>query len=73
MRSGDGAHDGLDAASARYVDPMEASVAGPTKLIRTAFGNAIAIAYLPRLTEAALTDVPEPHEGSPLKPRGFER
>jgi chaperonin GroEL len=62
MRTGTGAF-GFDAATGRYVDLIEAGIVDPTKVVRTALENAVSVAGILLLTDAVLTDVPEPkHE-----------
>jgi chaperonin GroEL len=65
MRHGTGAF-GFDAASGRYVDLIEAGILDPTKVLRTALENAVSVAGTLLLTEATLTELPEPKaEASP--------
>jgi chaperonin GroEL len=59
MRSGSGAH-GIDASTGRYVDLIDAGIIDATKVIRTALENAVSVAGTLLLTEATLTDLPEP-------------
>jgi chaperonin GroEL len=59
MRAGSGA-TGFDAATGRYVDLMEAGIIDATKVARIALENAVSVASILLLTEATLTDVPEP-------------
>jgi chaperonin GroEL len=59
MRGGSGAQ-GLDAASGTYVDLMEAGIVDATKVVRLALENAVSVASTLLLTEATLTEVPEP-------------
>jgi chaperonin GroEL len=62
MRAGTGAF-GFDASRLRYVDLIEEGIVDPTKVVRTALENAVSVAGILLLTEATLTDVPEPkHE-----------
>jgi chaperonin GroEL len=62
MRSGTGAF-GFDASRGEYVDLVEAGIIDPTKVVRVALENAVSVAGVLLLTEATLTDVPEPkHE-----------
>lgn len=51
---------GLDAATGRYVDLVEAGIIDPTKVVRIALENAVSVASVLLLTEATLTDLPEP-------------
>ncbi|HET7699009.1 MAG TPA: chaperonin GroEL [Vicinamibacterales bacterium] len=59
MRSGTG-NFGFDAAAGRYVDLVEAGIIDPTKVVRLALENAASTAGVLLLTEATLTDVPDP-------------
>jgi chaperonin GroEL len=59
MRSGTG-HVGFDAARQQYVDLFEAGIVDPTKVVRVALENAVSAASLLLLSEATLTEVPEP-------------
>jgi chaperonin GroEL len=58
MRAGAG-NTGFDAAKGQYVDLMEAGIIDPTKVVRVALENAVSVASLLLLAEAALTEVPE--------------
>ena len=55
-----GGHTGLNAAKGDYVDLYEAGIVDPTKVVRTALENAVSVASVLLLTEATLTEVPEP-------------
>ncbi|HSQ24232.1 MAG TPA: chaperonin GroEL [Pyrinomonadaceae bacterium] len=59
MRRGSG-NFGFDAACGKYVDLMEAGIIDPTKVVRIALENAVSVASVLLLTEATLTEVPEP-------------
>jgi chaperonin GroEL len=59
MRTGAGAM-GYDASCGRYVDLFEAGIVDPTKVVRIALENAVSVASVLLLTEATLTEVPEP-------------
>jgi chaperonin GroEL len=59
MRLGTGNY-GFDAARSEYVDLIEAGIIDPTKVVRVALENAISVASVLLLTEATLTEVPEP-------------
>ena len=59
MRSGSG-NFGFDAARNTYVDLVEAGIIDPTKVVRVGLENAVSIASVLLLTEATLTEVPEP-------------
>jgi chaperonin GroEL len=61
MRSGSGAF-GFDASCGKYVDLIDAGIIDPTKVVRTALENAVSAAGVLLLTEATLTDVPEPKQ-----------
>ena len=70
MRSGKGNY-GFDAARCTYVVLIEAGIIDPTKVVRIALENAVSVAGVLLLTEATMTDIPEP----PVKEvaaRGFE-
>ena len=51
---------GYDAALKRYVDLIEAGIIDPTKVVRLALENAVSVASTLLLTEATMTEVPEP-------------
>jgi chaperonin GroEL len=59
MRTGTG-HVGFDAARHKYVDLFEAGIVDPTKVVRVGLENAVSAASLLLLSEATLTEVPEP-------------
>jgi chaperonin GroEL len=59
MRAGSG-NRGFDAARGQYVDLMKAGIIDPTKVVRLALENAVSVASVLLLTEATLTEVPEP-------------
>ena len=59
MRNGS-ANFGFDASKGEYVDLMTAGIIDPTKVARTALENAVSVAGVLLLTEATLTEVPEP-------------
>jgi chaperonin GroEL len=59
MRAGTG-NLGLDARSGQYVDLVASGIIDPTKVVRIALENAVSIAGVLLLTEATLTEVPEP-------------
>jgi chaperonin GroEL len=61
MRKGVG-NLGFDAARKEYVDLVEAGIIDPTKVVRIALENAVSVASVLLLTEATLTEVPEPKE-----------
>jgi chaperonin GroEL len=51
---------GFDAARAEYVDLFKAGIIDPTKVVRVALENAVSVASTLLLTEATLTEIPEP-------------
>jgi chaperonin GroEL len=51
---------GFDAARKQYVDLVEAGIIDPTKVARVALENAVSIASVLLLTEATMTEIPEP-------------
>jgi chaperonin GroEL len=51
---------GLNAATGQYVDLLEAGIVDATKVVRTALENAVSVASILLLTEATLTELPEP-------------
>jgi chaperonin GroEL len=61
MRKGIG-NLGFDAARKEYVDLVEAGIIDPTKVVRIAMENAVSVASVLLLTEATLTEVPEPKD-----------
>jgi chaperonin GroEL len=56
---------GLNAATGEYVDLLAAGIIDPTKVVRTALENAVSVASLLLLTEATMTEVPEPPKAAP--------
>ena len=64
MRSGSGAY-GFDAGRGTYVDLVDAGIIDPTKVVRIALENAVSVAGVLLLTEATLTEVPEPKRETP--------
>ncbi|HET7885783.1 MAG TPA: chaperonin GroEL [Bradyrhizobium sp.] len=65
MLGGEG-NFGFDAARKQYVDLVEAGIVDPAKVVRTALENAISVAGILLLTEATMTEIPEPkRERSP--------
>jgi chaperonin GroEL len=63
MRSSTG-NRGFDAARGEYVDLVEAGIIDPTKVVRMALENAVSVASVLLLTEATLTEIPEPKDES---------
>jgi chaperonin GroEL len=62
MRNGVG-NCGFDAAKGEYVDLVKTGIIDPTKVVRTALENAVSVAGVLLLTEATLTELPEPKNG----------
>ena len=61
MRAGTGNY-GFDAATGQYVDLVNAGIIDPTKVVRLALENAVSVAGILLLTEATMTEIPEPKE-----------
>lgn len=61
MRSGSGSV-GFDAARKEFVDLLEAGIVDPAKVVRLALENAVSVASVLLLTEATMTEKPEPRE-----------
>jgi len=59
MRTGTG-NFGFDAAAGTYLDLVEAGIVDPTKVVRLALENAVSVAGVLLLTEATMTEAPEP-------------
>ncbi|CAG0948155.1 MAG: chaperonin GroEL [Rhizobiaceae bacterium] len=51
---------GFDAGRKQYVDLVEAGIIDPTKVVRIALENAVSVASTLLLTEATMTEIPEP-------------
>ena len=64
MRDGKG-NFGFDAAAGRYVDLVDAGIIDPMKVVRLALENAVSVAGVLLLTEATMTEIPEPKEQTP--------
>ncbi len=62
---------GLDAAQGKYVDLVDSGIIDPTKVVRVALENAVSVAGTLLLTEATLTEVPEPKAEVPV-PAGMD-
>lgn len=56
---------GFDAAHQEYVDLFEAGIVDPTKVIRICLENAVSVASVLLLTEATMTEIPEPAAAAP--------
>jgi chaperonin GroEL len=61
MAGGEG-NFGFDAARKQYVDLIEAGIVDPTKVVRIALENAVSVASVLLLTEATMTEIPEPRK-----------
>jgi chaperonin GroEL len=59
MRNGKGNY-GFDASNGSYVDLVEGGIIDPTKVVRIALENAVSVASVLLLTEATMTELPEP-------------
>ena len=51
---------GFDASRKAYVDLVEAGIVDPAKVVRIALENAVSVASVLLLTEATMTEIPEP-------------
>ena len=51
---------GFDASTGKYVNLVESGIIDPTKVVRLALENAVSVAGILLLTEATMTDIPEP-------------
>ncbi len=67
MAAGQG-NFGFDASRKEYVDLMEAGIIDPTKVVRVALENAVSVASVLLLTEATMTEIPEPRKERALEP-----
>jgi chaperonin GroEL len=67
MVAGDGIQ-GFDASRNQYVDFYEAGIVDPTKVVRVALENAVSVASVLLLTEATMTNIPEPPPAAPAAP-----
>jgi chaperonin GroEL len=56
----------FNAQTEHYVNLAQAGVIDPTKVVRSAIQNAASIASLLLTTEAVISQIPEPHQNSPL-------
>lgn len=56
---------GFDAATKEYVDLLKEGIIDPTKVVRIALENAVSVAGTLLLTEATMTDIPEPEKPTP--------
>jgi len=64
MRAGTGNY-GFDAAKGVYCDLVEAGIIDPTKVVRLALENAVSVAGVLLLSEATMTEPPEPTRPEP--------
>jgi chaperonin GroEL len=67
MRAGTGTF-GFDAARGTYCDLVDAGIIDPTKVLRMALENAVSVAGVLLLSEATMTEPPEPPAKSPAEP-----
>ncbi len=67
MRGGSGNY-GLDASKGVYGDLVEAGIVDPTKVLRIALENAVSVASVLLLTEATMTELPEPKKEHAAEP-----
>ena len=59
---------GFDAARKAYVDLVEAGIIDPTKVVHIALENAVSVASVLLLTEATMTELPEPKKDQAAQP-----
>jgi chaperonin GroEL len=62
------ANYGFDAGQKQYVDLVEAGIIDPTKVVRIALENAVSVASVLLLTEATMTEIPEPKKDQIAQP-----
>jgi chaperonin GroEL len=67
MLAGQGNY-GFDAGRKAYVDLVEAGIVDPTKVVRVALENAVSVASVLLLTEATMTEIPEPPKERAMEP-----
>ena len=67
MLAGEG-NFGFDAGRKEYVDLVEAGIIDPTKVVRIALENAVSVASVLLLTEATMTEIPEPKKDAAMAP-----
>jgi chaperonin GroEL len=67
MLAGQGNY-GFDAGRKEYVDLVEAGIIDPTKVVRVALENAVSVASVLLLTEATMTEIPEPSKERAMEP-----
>ncbi|MFC1508772.1 chaperonin GroEL [Candidatus Omnitrophota bacterium] len=61
---------GFDAEKNEYIDMIASGIIDPTKVSRTALENAASVAALLLMTEALISDIPEPEKSGPAMPPG---
>ena len=59
---------GFDAARKEYVDLVEAGIIDPAKVVRIGLENAVSVASVLLLTEATMTEIPEPVKERAVEP-----
>ncbi len=59
---------GFDAARKEYVDLVDAGIIDPAKVVRIALENAVSVASVLLLTEATMTELPEPRKERAAEP-----
>jgi chaperonin GroEL len=59
---------GFDAGRKAYVDLVESGIIDPTKVVRIALENAVSVASVLLLTEATMTEIPEPRPERAAEP-----
>jgi chaperonin GroEL len=67
MMAGQGNY-GFDAARKEYVDLVEAGIIDPAKVVRIGLENAVSVASVLLLTEATMTELPEPKRERAAEP-----
>jgi chaperonin GroEL len=67
MLEGEGSF-GFDAGRKTYVDLVEEGIIDPTKVVRIALENAVSVASVLLLTEATMTEIPEPRSERAAEP-----
>ncbi len=71
MRTGKDSY-GLDASKGTYVSLVDEGIIDPTKVVRIALENAVSVASVLLLTEATMTEIPEPVHGRAEPTAGLE-
>jgi chaperonin GroEL len=57
---------GFDASAKKYVNLIDAGIVDPTKVVRVALENAVSVASVLLLTEATMTEIPDPRPATPM-------